>query len=214
MQAKLIITFERLSESDFQTKAGVIVAALTGNANFPEPWPAQVPSLAQITDALNTYRAAYHAALTRDTSKISQRNAARQTLTDLLKRLAPYLEAIAQGNPDVLATSGYDLRHDTTRGGNNTVPEAPSDFRVSHGQLSGTLDVHTAKLPGAGSYEVHLSQGDPSVEANWKLVITSTICNHIPLSGLTPGQTYWLRLRAINSLGAGVWTAPVSVIVI
>jgi hypothetical protein len=38
MQAKVITNFVRLNESDFQTKVALIVASLTGNARFPEPW--------------------------------------------------------------------------------------------------------------------------------------------------------------------------------
>ena len=106
MQAKLIITFDPLSITDFMVKAGAIITAMTGNAHYPESWAAQVPTLEQLNTALDAYRDAYHASLTRDTLKIAQRDSARQTLTDLLKRLAPYLELIAQGDTAMLATTG------------------------------------------------------------------------------------------------------------
>lgn len=73
--------------------------------------------------------------------------------------------------------------------------------------------LHVAKLAGAKSYQVQMTQGDPSVEDNWKLATTSVSSSHIPLEGIAPAQTYWFRIRAIGSGGEGVWTDPVSVIV-
>ena len=214
MQAKLIIAFDPLSITDFLAKAESIIVAMTGNAHYPEPWAAQVPTLDQLKAALNAYRDAYHASLTRDTLKIAQRDSARQILTDLLKRLAPYLELIAQGDTGMLATTGYGLRHDTVRNSGNSPLPAPADFRVAHGAKSGTLNVHVARLPGAGSYEVHTAQGDPALESSWQHAVSSVTATHILIEGLIPGQNYWLRVRGISSYGGGVWTDPVSIIVV
>jgi hypothetical protein len=85
--------------------------------------------------------------LTRDTLKIALRDTARQVLTNLIKQLAPYLELVAQGDTSILTSTGFDLRHDIVKGtGIDRLP-APADFRVSHGQRSGTLDIHAARLP-------------------------------------------------------------------
>jgi hypothetical protein len=106
------------------------------------------------------------------------------------------------------------LRKDIVRGSHSGILPAPSNFRVSHGQKSGTLNAQATRLPGAGSYEVQILQGDPSIEANWKYFTSSVSSAHILLEGLIPAQTYWIRLRAIGSPGAGLWTDPIRVIVI
>jgi len=62
MQAKLIIMFPNLRKSDFLGKAGTIVDALRNNPDFPEPWPSQVSSFAQLEAAYNAYQDALHAA--------------------------------------------------------------------------------------------------------------------------------------------------------
>ena len=211
MQAKLITTFDRLREPDFLAKAGTIVTALTANTHYPEPWIAQAPTLAQLTAAYTAYLDSYHASLSHDSLKIALRNSARQALAELFKRLVPYLELVAQGDTHVLATTGYDLRKDVVRGGGGYTLPASEDFRVAHGAKSGTLDVHIAKLPGAGSYEVQTAQGDPAIEDNWQHALSSLTSAHILLEGLTPAQAYWVR--GISSAGAGVWTEPVSLIV-
>lgn len=214
MQPKLVIAFDSLGEADFQTKVGTILSSLANNPNYPEPWPASVPSLAQLNETYNAYLDAYHASLSRDTFKIAQRDAARAVLTDRLKHLANYLEMEAHLDTARLATTGYDLRKDIVRGIHGGTLPAPADFRIAHGVKSGSLMLHVAKLAGAKSYQVQMTQGDPSIAENWKLATTSVSSSHIPMEGLVPAQTYWFRVCAIGSGGEGVWTDPVSVIVV
>jgi hypothetical protein len=214
MRPKLIITFQRYTDADFLAKAGFILASLAGNAHFPEPWPPQAPALGDIRKAYNAYRDSYNASLTRDSLKIRQRKADREALTQMLKQLAPYLELVAKGDAMALASSGYDLRQEVVRNRANGTLPAPSDFTVKHGPNSGTLLIHAARLAGAGSYEVQIAQGDPTVEANWRHALSSKNCSHILLEGLTPAQTHWVRMRGIGSQGPGVWTEPVSIIVV
>ena len=72
--------------------------------------------------------------------------------------------------------------------------------------------LHVARLAGARTYEIQLAQSDPSLEENWKSATSSATASQLLVEGLTPGQTYWLRVRAIG--GAGRWTDPVSLIVV
>ena len=214
MQAKLIVTFDHLSAGDFLVKSGSIVTSMIGNAHYQEPWAGQGLTLDNLKATYEAFEAAYHASLTHDSIKIAQRDLTRQTLTDLLKRLALYLELMSQGDKALLATTGYELRHDSVRNNSNELLPAPSDFRVSHGQLSGTLNIQVAKLLGAGSYEIQITQGDPKIESNWQHVLSSVTSMHILITGLIPTQSYWLRIRGIDSNGAGVWSDPLSIIVI
>ena len=213
MQPKLIITFDRLNEADFLVKAGVINSALTANPFYPEPWITQIPSLVTINAAFIAYQDAYRAALTKDTIKTALRDSLRTALTVMLKQLASYLEAVAQGDLSILATTGYDLRHDIVHSGSVDPLPAPEGFQVTHGTLTGTLNVQVSRLIGAGSYDVESTQGDPGIEANWKHVLSSKNASHMLLSNLTPGQTNWFRVRAIGSHGEGAWTDPLSIIV-
>lgn len=214
MQPKLIITFEQLNEANFLVKTGAINSALTGNPFYPVPWIDQVPSIETINAAYTAYQEAYHAALTRDTLKIVLRDTLRAALTVLLKQLAPYLEVIAQGDLSILVTTGYDLRRDIVHTGSIDPLPAPNGFQVTHGVLTGTLNVQVTRLTGAGSYEVQSTQGDPGIEANWQHVLSSKNASHILLSDLIPGQTYWLRVRAVGNHGDGAWTDPLSIIVL
>jgi len=214
MQTKLIVTFGHLSAADFLVKSGTIVTSMTGNSHFQEPWVGQGLTLDQLKADYTAFQDAYHASLTKDVLKIALRDVTRQTLTDLLKRLALYLELMAGGDRALLTTTGYDLRHDIVHNTSKELLPAPSNFRVTHGQLSGSLNIHISKLVGAGGYEVHITHGDPKIDSNWEHGISSVTSTHIVITGLTPAQTYWLRVRGLDSNGGGVWTDPVSIIVV
>lgn len=214
MSPKLLNNFDRLSEAELIMRVGLIIAALTGNAHFPEPWHRNVATLAALIAAFEAYRVAVQAAMmSHDPLKIGQRDQARQTLTTMLKQLAPYLELEANGDRAILASTGFELRQDAVHGSTSGTLPAPGGFRVTQGAKSGTLDVHVARQANAGSYEVQLTQGDPSVEANWRHAMVSTSGAHMLLEGLPRGQIFWVRVRAHGAGGAGVWTDPISVVV-
>ncbi len=212
MQAKLVINFDQMNEPNFLAKSGTIVSSITTNINYAEPWPPQVPTIAVLTAAQSDYEKAYHDALTKDINKVSIRESRRLSLTNMLKQLAGYFELVAQGSVAKLETTGYDLRRDLTHtGGVNPLP-APADFKILRGALPGTVDVSVTRLDGAGSYEVQITELDPLVEANWEHVLSSKTATHIQLTHLTATHTYWVRVRAIGTNGAGVFTDPLSIV--
>jgi hypothetical protein len=216
MQAKLIISFDALGEADFLAQAEGIAAALTGNAAFPEPWPSPLPGLTPLKTDIAAYEAAYLAAKAGDKAKIALREAARQTVNTDLKRLAPYLEMVANGDAAMLASSGYALRKTpvkTASSNPQTLPP-PEDFQVSRGVLSGTIVIHASKLEGAGSYTVQSTSGDPTVEDNWEENGTYLRCSKIEIGGFTPGKVVSVRIRGIGTHSPGAWTPAASLMVV
>ena len=214
MQPKLILNFDRLGEADFQSKVGTIIAALTANPSFPEPWPAPAPGLLALNEAYQSYRSAFHACVSGDTFRINQRRVLRHTLTDLLRRLSIYLEFVAQGDRMALASTGFDLRRDSSRTSGTEPLPAPKGFKVLHGAFSGTIDLRQERLPGAASLEIQIAQGDPTQEANWKHARTSPSRARITLGNLTPRQDIWVRMRGVGINGSGLWTEPVNILVL
>ncbi|MEX8521092.1 MAG: fibronectin type III domain-containing protein [Leptothrix sp. (in: b-proteobacteria)] len=214
MTPKLRTSFSGYTEEAFLALVATIITCLTGNLYFPEPWPPQMPTLVQLIAALDAYRVAYQAALTRESAKVRARNEARATLDEMLHRLVPYLEMLAAGRVDVLESTGFLLRSLVGGGRTDNTPlPAPSDFRVVHGRMSGTLDVHVARLPGASSYEVQIARDSGKRDANWQHVASSSSGMHILVDGLTRGEELWVRVRAIGTV-PGVWTEPINVIVV
>src|ERR1700731_4384198 len=100
---KLNTGFSRLSDNDFDNKAQAIVAALTGNANFPTT----TPTLANITTAINAYQDAL--AMSPGQPRDVAVAATRATLSTQLEQLARGLELVTNVTDTMLATSGFDL---------------------------------------------------------------------------------------------------------
>ena len=187
---------------------------MTGNASFPEPWPSTVPPLAQIQKDLASFRDAVTATAAGDRTQIPARDAASATLVNDLGQLGLYVQAIANGNVDLVATTGFRLRRHGTRSLVIDVPPAPEGVRTSGGMVSGTLLIRSTPVTRAASYDVQITAADPTVEANWTLAGSYKICGRIELAGLTPLKTYSVRLRALGSAGPGAWSVPVSCLVV
>ena len=208
MVYKLAIGFDHLSQPDFADKATGIDAALNAEPALtliPNPWPTTYPSRTQVTAGVTDFKAKVEAA--RDGGKLARdaRDSARKLLEQILKQLAPYLESVARAAQDVtiLDATGYDRWHEPT-----PVPQpltAP-EIKLRRGTLSGVIVVKATRESGAGSHETQVCTGDPSVEANWKTARITTGCLHIELTGLTPGQLYYIRVRAIGGGGFGAWS--------
>lgn len=214
MFMKINSGFTGLSSSAFLAQAQLIVTSLTGNPAFPEPWPASVPSLAQIGTDLTTYQSAVSAAAAGDRNRIADRRAARRVLQGDLALLAPYLQAVAQADPGVLGTSGFPPRRNAPRAVVFGPPPAPDNFVVVRGPLSGTLLASCSRMAAAGSYEAQVTLADPTVENNWTNAGTFKNSRRMTLQGLTPGKVCSVRLRAIGTGGPGAWTLPSSLMVV
>lgn len=214
MSAKLIISFERLSEAEFLAQVLVIQSSLANNPAFPQPWPLPSPSYEELMQAIVAYQEAYQAAIGHDTHKIAKRHAAREYLVGILKRLANYLELASYGDASALGSTGYQVSRETTRPTVPVVLTAPTGMSVKRGELGGVLVVHATRLQGAGSYEVQLAESDPTQESNWNTAGIHVHCSHIELTGLTPGKRYSVRLRGIGSAGPGAWSDVITLMAV
>lgn len=206
--------FNKLSSAAFLAQVERIVTAMSGNANFPEPWPATVPSLAQIQSDLAAFQAALTATQSGDRTRIVERNTARSKLSADLFVLANYVQTVAPNDDSRLVTTGFPLRQPAPRARLSEVPDAPAGFDVYRGTVSGTLVARASRVARAGSYDVQITTADPTVESNWTPAGSYKNCGRIELQGLTPGKTYTVRIRALGSAGPGAWATSESLMVV
>ncbi|MBK6850088.1 MAG: fibronectin type III domain-containing protein [Burkholderiales bacterium] len=218
LNSKLIVAYGSLSEPDFQIRVSPVLAGLTDHPKFPLPWPDPVPSLAQLKAEDAAYREAQLAVQSRDLRQIHKRDEARERLTLSLKRVAAYVELIADGDISALQSTGFELRRDGGRpvgvGTPGTVYlAAPADFRVGKGPRSGSIKVDATSQRGSMAYEIQITRGDPNVEEGWKQAAIVGSIRHVVVDNLEPGPT-WVRLRAVRRNGVSTpWTSPISVII-
>lgn len=205
---KLSLDFVNWGEPRFGTKADVIVTSMTTEPMLtlvPDPLPAPLPARADVQTALDDYKAA--AVLADDGSKtaIADRNQKRVILEQALKDWAPYLELVAKNADDItiLEQSGYDVRQPI-----QPVPQpvAAPELKVFRNGYSGEIHGRAKKVTGAMGYEGQVCTGTDTQEPNWRTAFFTSGATKLKYDGLTPGQMYSFRLRALGRDGWGPWS--------
>src|SRR5438105_7784459 len=200
---KLNTGFSKLSDNDFDNKAQSIVAALSGNANFPTT----TPPLATITGAITAYQDAL--AMLPGQARDVAVAATRAPLSTLLEKLARSLELVPNVTDTMLATSGFDMRKVPAL---TTEPvTAPGNMRLKQTGVSGVVQVMCDAVNRAQAYELQYAL-DPNA-GPWTDGGTFASTRGIGITGLTRGKDYWARIRAVGPNGPGAWSDPATILV-
>ena len=189
--------FSHLKDEELDNKVESIIAALTGNANFPNP----NPTLAVITGSLTAFKNAQ--AMPKGAARDTQIAATRLTLAKQLDQLARNLELTPDVTDAKLATTGFDLRSPRTLTG---VPvDAPANVRAKITGITGEVKVLCDGVNRAKSYHVQYSLEPNGDWADGGIFGNS---RSMKVAGLQRGKDYRLRVRAIGPDGPGAWSDP------
>jgi hypothetical protein len=192
-------------EDSFTTKVAALLEWMTNNDNYPTP----TPTLKTVDTAFNAYKVATAEAVQGGKEKTAIRNARRAELVSLLRQLANYVSATANGDLETLISSGFPIQKSVrTPIGPLPAPDAPN---VSQGPLSGTLRAVISPVKGAYAY-------------NWRLALVSapsvyvqtaqTTSGRVTFQDLTPGQVYHVAANAVGAAGTSDWSGVGSLMVI
>ncbi len=197
---RVSLDFAGYSDPDLDEFAGNVVVSLTNNPSFPTP-----PVTPADLGALNTtFHNAVLAALPGGIQLTAAKNAARGALLDALRKIASYVQGIANHNLDVLLTSGF-YANSTNRAQSPLIPPSITDLE---NMATTKLLVRLSPVTNAKSYNV---QTNTNGNGTWTDAGIYTQARRIVLGNLTPGTTYNVRARAIGgSTGSSDWSAPVS----
>ena len=133
MISKIVSNFSTYTDSDFETAAQAIEAAMTGNLAFPAP----VPDLASLTTAVAAYSSSLTVAQNRDRNAVAIKSQLRAELEFLLSKLAGYVTATALGDNAKLVSSAYPMRKTS---GSLGVTK-PENLQVTNGPNPGELEL-------------------------------------------------------------------------
>ena len=207
MRPKVIVSFPKKVQVllDFSRR---IVAAMTDNPNFKNISPDFAALLTLLPDLINKLQLAFDAAKSRDFSKVAYRDQVQAELVQLLTKIAKHIELVANGDVAVCGSTGFELAHERSK--HIVYPLIPAIVTLKHGPISGTMIINGKALDGAYRYEVHLTDGDPKAEENWRPYGDFPKCHSIQLAGLTPGSNCSVRVRGVWATGAGPWSQVVT----
>jgi fibronectin type III domain protein len=178
-----------------------IIAAMTSNHNFPNPHP----PLADVTAALATLDEAYKAhQIAKSDAPRTKANVADDAeiqLDSQLRKLAAYVESIADKDETIIASAGLQTK--AARTTPSTLP-APAALSATAGDREGEINLTWRKVENSRSYIIQISPDPPSADS-WGHAETVTIASKT-IENLTSGKTYWFRVAAIGSLGQSGWS--------
>ena len=213
MKHRLISPSVNLSDAVFLAKGATILKGLESIWGSTEDRPAFVPTLLQLHAGLDKFHDAYIAAINHDSLKIKERKAAKAEFARMLDIVAPYVDASAGDDISLLHRSGFDVRKPPSKSvTNHTTPAAPAGFSVHQGDKRGTLFASLNKQADAVCFELHITEGDPTVEENWRFLDVHVPPNMLQIDDHVPGKQISLRSRGHNAQGKGAWSSPISII--
>jgi Fibronectin type III domain len=97
--------------------------------------------------------------------------------------------------------------------GGGTTPDAPTSLSSTAGDqqlfVAFTAPVFTGGLT-ITNYEYAVSSNGGSTYGTWTALSPSDTTSPVTIPGLTNGTAYYIKLRAVNSLGSGTESSPVS----
>lgn len=199
--ARLKLELKGKTVADKLSLGAVHITAMTGNTTYPAanraPPDAQVQAA---QDELATADAEADAAENAWKQKIQVRDAKEAVWDQVFTARANFCEAVTPNDPVALSSTGFPLRSAAAPVGDLT---APQDLRAKATENEGRIDLRCKTVTGASTYEwqkrLHTTGtpwADQETTTNASLVVT----------GLTPGEMYAFRVRAIGSAGAGPWS--------
>jgi hypothetical protein len=200
------LELSRLKPADKLVLGATHIAAMTGNANYPQA--TRVPTDAQVQtaqDDLATAQADVDNAEIAWRQKIQLRDQKVDTWDTVITARANNCEAVTPNDLAALASTGFPLRSPNAPIG--ALP-APGDLRAVPTDNAGVIELRCDSVKGASSYEWECKVHD-NVSAPWEAIKTSTTAK-ILVPGLTPGTLYAFRVRAIGSAGPGAWSDEAS----
>jgi hypothetical protein len=199
MSTKVSLGFARLSDGDLDNFAQGVIDAITGNATYPTP-PITIANLQAATDDFTTKLAASQTGGQADTAA---KNNSRQALLGDLRQVATYVQLRCNNDLNLLLTSGFEAQS-TNRA--STPLQKPEGLALKNFQ-AGTLVASVGPVKNTSMYEGRAK----GPTGDWLPSVFSGDSQHITFSGLTPGTTYTVQVRALGgSTGQSDWSDPSS----
>ena len=180
------------------TQVDIILDAMNvAKASYPSP----SPTLEVVGTANAALWVAINEAAGGGREKSAIKRARLAELVSLIRQLAAYVTATANGDMAKLLSSGFPIQKpNRARIGELPTPATP---KVTHGMLSGQADAVTPPVYGASSYNWRASKASAP---NVYQVTLQTTSSRAKLDGFIPGELYNVEVNAVGAAGVSNWS--------
>ena len=197
---KVKLNLRNLTVLEKIARARQVVAALTGNTNFPTPHP----TLAEVTaaaDALEAAADAAQAARFEAKRRTAAQGVKEDDLTQLMTQLAAHVESVAGDDEARILSAGLETRSAHTT--DSSAPTAPETLTATTGNHEGEIELSWDAVRNARSYVVERT-ADPQA-GPWAQAGVSPRSSLI-VEGLDSGKRYYFRVAAVTLNGQSPWS--------
>ena len=201
---RIVLDFVRIPVPQKLEFGRNVVGKMKGNAKFSDP----DVSIAEVETTLDLLETRSVAAISGGKEATALMHQTEEELDDSWRKLARYVERIADGDGAILLSSGFNLAKKPSQ------PARP-EFSVELGEKSGTVSLRRQAVDGAKSYIWQHCTGDTpaTTDAGWTTASVSAKVS-TEIAGLTPMTKYWFRSAAVLSSGTTAYNSPVMQVVL
>jgi len=201
--AKVKTELQGKTNSELITSAGTVHTALSGNPNFTID-PLKLAALKTNTAAMNILNMAKILADEAAIQATTELNISKKVVEGNITELA--LTCNSQTTEAVkLQTTGMEVYYPGR--GEAVVLTQVQNFSASEGDNSGEIDLSYDGVKGAQGYGFQKSQ-DPNDPSKWVNLEGVGKITKTTITGLTSGDKYWFRVRALKGNEKGPWSDP------
>ncbi len=199
--------FKQLSDDVLLVRTVTVLQAMTNNTAFTTP----LPSLADVDTAWRDFQEKLSIARRRGSPyDTAAKNASKLQLAEMLRQLAFYVNRIANGDLQILLSSGFMLNNHPKA---VDVPNAVTNVTLREGRQSGQMRMDFEKQSQVLLYEYRYGlKPEGTEEPQWSAIFMTTSTRNNLLAPLEPFLRYYVQVRSVNGLGKSPWSEPVSYI--
>ena len=186
---------------------------------FKDNWPSYLTHPTVLKQQLQAYYVA--AILARDDGgkkNLQDRDNLRDVAQGSLVRMAQYvvMRSVSENDPTFLTSVGLKLKKRTRNKTHRQIMAmiAPSHPQVKHAKESGAILFSCEKVAEAGTYDIWMCVGDPTVEASWQSAGQYKGCRGVRIAGLTPATQMYFKVRCHGAGDPGPCSEYVGIIIL
>ncbi len=175
--------------SEVLSAGRVVLLGMTANPHFPTPFPA-LNEFRTACDALEACILKVENGGSR--SDYLSKSLRQEEVANMLRALAGYVGAVAQGHEGIVQSAGFALAKPSVR---ITSMDAPKEVVARSGTMPRTIKVSWKPVKGTRLYNLYICQGDPRDDSNWRLLCQTSSSRYL-VTDLAPLEYYAFRVEA------------------
>jgi len=188
-KTRALTSFNKYSDAEFSVKMNLILNKLRNNQYFQQMYP----TFNELEVSVSAFNTAYNNSSSRSKESISVKNTQRKKLTELMNRTADSVNAIANGNRDLLTTTGFSLTSDTPIDKNLG---QVTGFSIDTEGIKGKMTLKCNVVKNVVNYLHQYTKGERKEGSEWTSV-SGTNCKYT-FDNLESGVFYMFRILAVG----------------